>query len=135
MQDIAILLLADVHPWRELFSQLADIEESLFEFALIEARRCVCDTFANSSGQFHRTALLSYMGFLEDEKRPNVLQLLHDLLIRGERELGKFGDRIVDIKFSYGFSLFDHGQYAEAIEVLEEVVVRCKELRGFEYLI
>jgi tetratricopeptide (TPR) repeat protein len=132
MRDIATLLFAEGHPWRQLFSQIADIEESHLQFALIEACRCICDTFANSLGQFHPTVLLSYTEFLS---RLNDAQLLHDLLIRGEQELGKFDKRIVDIKYSYGLALYSHGQYAEAIEVLEEVLVRCKELGGQEYMV
>jgi hypothetical protein len=135
IRDVATLLLADGHPWRQLFSQLADIEESQFEFTLIEAYKCICDTFANSLGQFHRTTLFSYTGFLDIEKSSNVPQLLHDLLIRGEQEFGKFDARIVNIKCSYGYSLYNHGQYAEAIEVLEEVVICCKELGRHEYLV
>lgn len=133
-RDIVTLLLADGHPWRQLFSQLADIEESQSEFALMQALRCINDTYTNSLGQFHPTALLSYLEFLNIENRLNVLQLLYDLLIRGEQELGTFDKRIVDIKYYYGVTLYDHGKYAEAIEILEEVLVLCKQL-GNEYVV
>jgi hypothetical protein len=136
MRDIATLLFAEGHPWRQLFSQIADIEESHFQFALTEALRCICNMFADSLGHFHRDALLSYNDFLIAAiGRSNDPQLIHDFLIRGEQELGKFDSRIVDIKFSYGVVLYNYGQYAEAIDVLEEVLVRCKDLGGLQYTV
>jgi tetratricopeptide (TPR) repeat protein len=136
MRDITALIFADEHPWRQLFSQLAVMEESQFQFALTEACRCIQNTFANILGQFHRTALSSHLEFLRIvENRSNAFQLLHDLFIRGEQELGKFDEKIVEIKYQFAVALYENGEYAEAIEILEEVLVRCKKLEGFAFTV
>ncbi|PMD31519.1 hypothetical protein L207DRAFT_472191 [Hyaloscypha variabilis F] len=134
MRDTASLLLADGHPWRQLFSQLANIEEWQFDFILIEAWRCICDTFTNSLGEFHRTALFSNIEFqrLKSPSRSDP-QLLHNLLVRAEQELGEFDERIFDIQYHYGISLYNNNQYAEAREVLEEVIVHCEEREGLKF--
>ncbi|KAN0092365.1 hypothetical protein V8E51_018212 [Hyaloscypha variabilis] len=126
MQGTASLLLVDGHPWRQLFSQLAKIEEWQFEFVLIEAWRCICDTFTNSLGEFHPTALLSNVEFQRLKSTSSDPQILHNLLVRGEQELGEFDERVVDIQYNYGVSLYENDRYAEAREALEEVLVRCE---------
>lgn len=133
IQDVAILRLAVGHPWRQVFSQLADIDTSQFEFTLDQARRCIYEIFASSLGLFHRTTIISYLVSLESQR--NRLQLLRDILARTEQEIGEFDERIIDIKYRYGYNLYRDGQYAEAIEVLGEVLVQCEELGNYVYVV
>jgi hypothetical protein len=135
MQGATSLLLVDGHPWRQLFSHLAKIEEWQFEFVLMEACRCICDTFTSSLGEFHPTTLLYNVDFQTLKSTSSDPQLLQSLLVRGEQELGEFDQRIVDLQFYYGVSLYENRQYAEAREVMEEVLVRCEEHNRLKFMV
>jgi hypothetical protein len=123
-RDTAIMLFAEGHPWRQTFAQISSLDDSDFEIALAEAWRCACDTFATSLGQFHRDTLSCYTNFIAIVNDSNrAPQILRDLLIRGEQELGRFEDRVLDIRFNYAWALHTQGQNAEAIILSREVLL------------
>jgi hypothetical protein len=135
-RGLAIILFAEEHPWRQIFPQIGDLDDSHFELALAEAWRCIYDTFANCLGQFHQTTLIYYTAFITCVYSSNdAPQLLHGLLVRGEQELGKFDARLLKIKFSYGRALYTQDRNAEAMAVLEDLLVRCREVDGHEDMV
>jgi hypothetical protein len=71
IRDIAALLLANGHPWRQLFSQLANIEESQFEFTLVKACKCICDwvcEFLGAVSPYHTYLLYLVPGYQKEFK-------------------------------------------------------------------
>jgi len=121
---MAKMLFREEHPWRQMFSQIGKLDDMLFETALGVAWKCICDTFASFLGQFHHGTIFYYTTFVTRVHSPNdALQLLHNLLIRGEQELDKFDTRLLDIKFAYARSLRLQGRNEEAIAILEELLV------------
>lgn len=52
------------HPWGVLFSGLEAIEDSDFDFAIVEGWRCASDSFADRFGKYHFTAVRCYTRFL-----------------------------------------------------------------------
>jgi tetratricopeptide (TPR) repeat protein len=131
---MAIVLFDKEHSWRQIFSQIGTLDDSHFEPAIAEAWRCTCDILANTLGQFHRTALLCYTRFTNIVHGHNgATQLLYNLLIQGEQELGKFDERLLFIKFMYGQALSFQGRNFEAVAVLEEVLTHCCEVEEQNY--
>ena len=128
---MAIVLFDKDHSWRQIFSQIGTLDDSHFEPAIAEAWRCTCDILANTLGQFHRITLLYYTGFINSVYGHNsATQLLYDLFIQGEQELGKFDERLLSIKFEYGHALHVQGRDFEAIAMLEEVLTQYCEVEG-----
>jgi len=120
---MAIVLFDKEHSWRQIFSQIGTLDDSHFEPAIAEAWRCTCDILINTLGQFHRTTLECYAGFTNTVYGSNgATQLIYDLLIQGEQELGKFDERLLSIKFEYGEALYFQGRDFEARAMLEEVL-------------
>ncbi len=122
-------LFAEEHPWRQVFSQIGNLDDADFELALAEAWRCTCDILATFLGQFHRTTIYYYTNFLKSVYSPNgATQVLHDLLVRGEHELDEFDERLLDIKLDYGRALYLQGLYTEALEIFKELLDRCRDI-------
>ena len=93
----------------------------------MEASRCTCDILSNRLGQFHKTALYAYLYHFNAVSRSNnSAQLLHNLLVQGEQELGKFDVRLQRVKYEYAHALYGQGQYEQANKVLEEVLFRSR---------
>lgn len=69
---MAKMLFHEEHPWRQMFSQIGKLDDMLFETALGEAWRCICDTFASFLGQFHHGTLFCYTTFVTRVYSPNV---------------------------------------------------------------
>jgi tetratricopeptide (TPR) repeat protein len=124
---ITKIRFAEDHPWRQLFSQIGILEDSYVEIAIVEASRCTCDILSNRLGQFHKTALYAYLYHFNAVSRSNnSAQLLHNLLVQGEQELGKFDVRLQRVKYEYAHALYGQGQYEQANKVLEEVLFRSR---------
>jgi len=136
VDGIAEMLFAEGHPWRQIFSQIASLDNAHFEFALAEAWRCACDIFANLLGQFYPTTIYCYLNFISTVYSSNgSAQLLQNYLIRGEQELGRLDWRLLQTKHQYGWALASHGRKFEAIAILEEVLARCREIGGQKYIV
>jgi len=127
MHGMAKMLFAEEHPWKQIFSQIGNLDDLHIEFAIVEALRCISDTFARFLGPFHQSAINCQLTFINRlYSSDNALQLLHSLLIRGEQELSKIDMRLHNIKLTYGYSLHDQGRHTEAITILEEVLVHAQ---------
>jgi hypothetical protein len=132
---MATILLTREHPWRQFFSQLGELEDSHFLLVTAELWRCVCYTFANSLGKFHPLTLRVYVTYTSRESTSdNSCQRLQSLLMQGEQELGESDLRVLDIKRQYGCALYLQRRYLESIPILEEVLVRCRDMDGTDFI-
>jgi hypothetical protein len=126
--EMAIEILPKEHPFRHIFYYINNLEDSHFEPGLMQAWRCISDQFTNVLGQFHPTALECYLDYITDGWVSNDFQLLRGLLIRTEEERGKFDTTRLHVKHIYGRALCIQEQYAESIEVEEDVLVTLREI-------
>jgi hypothetical protein len=126
---LATILFMERDPLRKTWAQIAALEDSNFEYIIMEVWRCICDTLAASLGQFHATTIFCCIGFLNRINGSNYssTQLLHRLLTQGEQALGHSDARLLDIKFAYGRALYNQNREEEAMAVLQEIRVLCKK--------
>ena len=121
------LLLGAGHPLSRICGWLTSVSSACLQDILMVLLRSGGDHFENILGPMHRSTLVFRLFYLDSAyKHSNVAQqgvALRDMLRKCEQSCGVQDNRTWDIRFPLAASYMKNGNYVEANELAQDIVI------------
>jgi hypothetical protein len=135
MNEMARSTFPQEHPWRNIMSVIANMDEPYLNETLFKSWGFANDVFEKSLGQFHPNYISSYTQYVSCVEDPvNMERIFRNLVEEGEFALLESDDRFLRLRCEHAWSLFHKGNYHEALASSNELLVNAWKIgaHGFE---